>query len=142
MIPLYEAALFLQRFCEERGWLHCFIGGLALQRWSEPRYTQDADLTLLTDFIHDEAYTDALLTTFAPRRPASLVPKSRTEAAAYGTNGGRQTCEQRARTFRGNSMARRVVGVVRASSHLLFPRLPYSDHPPRSTASRLKARAT
>ena len=69
MIPLYEAALFLQRFCEERGWLHCFIGGLALQRWSEPRYTQDADLTLLTDFVHDEAYTDALLTTFPPRRP-------------------------------------------------------------------------
>jgi len=68
VIPLYEAAQFLQHFCEERAWPHCFIGGLAVQRWGEPRYTQDADLTLFTDFIHDEEYTDALLAVLLPRR--------------------------------------------------------------------------
>ena len=39
-------------------------------------------------------------------------------AAAYGTSGGRQMGGQRARTYRGHSIARRVVGGVRANSHL------------------------
>ena len=69
LIPLYQAALDVQRFCEERHWPHCIIGGVAIQRWGEPRYTKDADLTLLTDFIHDEEYTDTLLAAFPSRRP-------------------------------------------------------------------------
>ncbi|HNQ91110.1 MAG TPA: hypothetical protein PKM73_21050 [Verrucomicrobiota bacterium] len=35
------AAGQVQRFCEERGWRFCFIGGVAVQRWGEPRLTQD-----------------------------------------------------------------------------------------------------
>lgn len=69
MSLVYAAAADLQRFCEEQRWEFCFIGGVALQRWSDPRQTQDADLTLLTRFIHDEAYADALLGVFQPRRP-------------------------------------------------------------------------
>lgn len=69
MTELFAAALDLQRFCTERSWKFCFIGGVAVQRWGEPRFTKDADMTLLTGFSGAEAYVDALLTEFSPRRP-------------------------------------------------------------------------
>ena len=43
LIELVEAAAELQKFCDERGWGYCFIGGLALQHWGEPRLTLDVD---------------------------------------------------------------------------------------------------
>jgi hypothetical protein len=63
------AAWEVQAFCRNRGWSFCFIGGVALQRWGEPRFTQDVDLTLLTGFGGEEEYVDALLKEFKPRRP-------------------------------------------------------------------------
>jgi hypothetical protein len=62
------AAGEVQAFCRNRGWRFCFIGGVALQRWGEPRFTQDVDLTLLTGFGAEEEYVDALLQEFKPRR--------------------------------------------------------------------------
>ena len=49
-----EAAEEVQAFCLKQGWRLCFIGGVALQRWGEPRLTQDAGLTLLTGFGNEE----------------------------------------------------------------------------------------
>lgn len=66
---IYAAASGLQAFCEERNWRFCFIGGVAVQRWGEPRVTLDADLTLLTGFEGEERYIDEVLATFSPRRP-------------------------------------------------------------------------
>jgi len=43
-----QAAEEVQAFYLEQGWRFCFIGGVPLQRWGEPRLTQDADLMLLT----------------------------------------------------------------------------------------------
>ena len=40
-----------------------------LQRWGEPRVTNDVDLTLLTGFDNEEHYVDELLRHFAPRVP-------------------------------------------------------------------------
>ena len=71
MNPILEAARDLQTFCESAGWKFCFIGGLAVQRWGEPRQTQDADLTLITGFGSEESYVDALLSQFAGRREDS-----------------------------------------------------------------------
>ena len=68
MNGLYQAASDLQSFCSARQWRFCFIGGLALIRWGEPRQTHDADLTLLTGFDDEERYLRELLTAFAPRR--------------------------------------------------------------------------
>ena len=59
----------MQAFCESRGWLYCFIGGVALQRWGEPRFTRDADLTLITGVGAEELFVDALLTKFEGRIP-------------------------------------------------------------------------
>jgi len=40
-----------------------------VQRWSEPRFTNDADLTLLTGFGSENAFIRPLLEVFVPRRP-------------------------------------------------------------------------
>jgi hypothetical protein len=64
-----KAAAELQDFCQAQGWKFCFIGGIALQRWGEPRETVDADLTLLTGFGGEEFFVRALLTRFEPRIP-------------------------------------------------------------------------
>ena len=63
------AAGEVQGFCQERKWPFCFIGGVAVQRWGEPRLTQDVDLTLLTGFGSEEQFVDRLLGAFAARRP-------------------------------------------------------------------------
>jgi len=65
--PILEAALELQAFCVIRGWRFCFIGGIVVPRWGEPRTTADADLTLLTGFGGEESFVDPLLSAFRPR---------------------------------------------------------------------------
>ena len=66
--PILSAASELEQFCSARGWQFCFIGGLAVQRWGEPRFTADADLTLLTGFGNEEQFIDPLCAHFRPRR--------------------------------------------------------------------------
>ena len=65
---VFEAALELQRFCESQQYRFCFIGAVALQRWGDPRVTQDADLTLLTGFGEEERFISTLVQHFRPRR--------------------------------------------------------------------------
>ena len=59
--PVIEAALELQAFCKQQKWRFCFIGGIAVQRWSEPRFTNDADLTLVCDFGDEDRFLTPLL---------------------------------------------------------------------------------
>jgi hypothetical protein len=67
MRSLFLAAADLERFLIERGWRYCFIGGLALQRWGQPRLTNDVDVTILTGFGDETAYVDALLGRYQAR---------------------------------------------------------------------------
>ena len=69
MRDLFLLAREVQSFCRDRGWKFCFIGGLALQRWGEPRLTGDVDLTILTGFGHEAAYISALCGRYAGRIP-------------------------------------------------------------------------
>jgi len=69
MIELVRAAKELQEFCEGRDWRFCFIGGLAVQMWSELRATMDVDMTLLTGFGKERPFIDALLGVYEPRLP-------------------------------------------------------------------------
>jgi hypothetical protein len=62
-----RAAADLQGVCEAECWQFCFIGGLAVQRWGEPRETVDVDLTLLTGFGNEERFVSRLLERFEPR---------------------------------------------------------------------------
>jgi hypothetical protein len=67
VIEVIRAAAELQAFCERQGWRFCVIGGLALQRWGEPRETADVDLTLLTGFGGEEPFVRKLLEHFDAR---------------------------------------------------------------------------
>lgn len=61
------AAAELEAFCKGHGWRFCFIGGIAVQRWGAPRFTQDVDLTLLTGFGGERQFVDTLLDRFRGR---------------------------------------------------------------------------
>ena len=67
MRDLFLLASEVQSFCRDRGWQFCFIGGLALQRWGEPRLTGDIDLSILTGFGHEKAYINELCGKYAGR---------------------------------------------------------------------------
>lgn len=67
MIDLLRAAGSVQRVCEQHRWRFCFIGGIAVQRWGEPRLTQDVDVTILTGFGKERDFILALLKRFVPR---------------------------------------------------------------------------
>lgn len=69
MNPIFAAALEVQSFCRAKEWRFCFIGGIAVQRWGEPRLTQDVDLTVITGFGTEEPYVDGFLREFAGRLP-------------------------------------------------------------------------
>jgi hypothetical protein len=61
MSALFDAARDLQTLLEKRGWGFCFIGGLAVLRWGEPRFTRDVDLTLLCPFGSEDEVSGPLL---------------------------------------------------------------------------------
>lgn len=67
MKPVLLAAAEVQAVCDAQQWRFCFIGGLALLRWGEPRETVDVDLTLLTNFTGEDHYIAVLMEHFAPR---------------------------------------------------------------------------
>lgn len=67
MLDLFRQAQELQRHFERNHWRFCFIGGVALQRWGEPRLTVDIDVTLLAGFADEEPFVDDLLKQYAGR---------------------------------------------------------------------------
>ncbi len=69
MNEVIRAAADLQAVCQAQGWRFCFIGGLALLRWGEPRETIDADLTLFAGFGTEEPFIQTLLQHFDGRIP-------------------------------------------------------------------------
>jgi len=69
MIDLFHLAAQLQDMFISKQWRFCFIGGVALQRWGEPRLTRDVDICLLTGFGAEEPYVDVLLEQYRGRIP-------------------------------------------------------------------------
>jgi hypothetical protein len=69
VIEVIKAAAELQALCESQGWQFCFIGGIAVMRWGQPRETADADLTLLAGFGGEEQFIQTLLAHFEGRIP-------------------------------------------------------------------------
>ncbi len=67
MNALIRAAADLQAVCEARQGRFCFIGGLAVLRWGEPRETVDVGLTLITGFSRERDFISVLTQAFAPR---------------------------------------------------------------------------
>lgn len=64
---LVQGALRLQALWQPAGLQYCFIGGLAVQHWGEPRQTGDVDATMWTEFGNERPIIDQLLEQLAPR---------------------------------------------------------------------------
>jgi hypothetical protein len=64
---LIGAAWEAQEQLSRAGFRFCFIGGLALLRWGEPRYTQDIDLSVLCPYGEELATARRLAQLFQPR---------------------------------------------------------------------------
>ena len=69
MIDLFHLSAQLQKLFTSNAWKFCFIGGIALQRWGEPRLTRDIDVCLLTGFGGEEPFIDRLLEHYQGRVP-------------------------------------------------------------------------
>ena len=67
LIDLLDVARDVQDFCEKHGWNSCFIGGIAVQAWSQARVTRDVGLTLLTGFGEEASFIETLLAHYTPR---------------------------------------------------------------------------
>ena len=67
MLEVIRAANDIQFVCDDEEWRFCFIGGVALQRWGEPRETIDVYLTILTGFGNESRYIEVLIRHFRPR---------------------------------------------------------------------------
>jgi hypothetical protein len=78
MNPIFAAALEVEKICRDAGFRFCFIGGLAVQRWGQPRMTVDVDLTVITGFGSEAPYVDTLLSRLAGR-----IPDARTFALQH-----------------------------------------------------------
>jgi len=61
MSELFDSARDLQTWLDARGWRFCFIGGLAVLRWGEPRFTRDVDVTALCPFGSEDTVSGPLL---------------------------------------------------------------------------------
>ena len=69
MNELTRLAAKIGRFCSDRGWKFCVIGGYAVQYWGEPRMTMDVDLSLVTGFGEEERFIDEFLREYSGRLP-------------------------------------------------------------------------
>ena len=88
LTPVLVAAGEIVGFCRENNWTCCLIGGLAVQRWGEPRFTRDADLTLLTGFGDEERYVRLLLGRFSSRVADGLDFALRARVALLSSSQG------------------------------------------------------
>lgn len=70
-VPLLQAAADVFTALTAMGHRGCLIGGLAVQRWGQPRLTQDVDLTVLAPFGSEGPVIDAFLARFAAREEAA-----------------------------------------------------------------------
>ena len=69
---LFAAAGDIQEKLARAGFRFCFIGGLALQRWGEPRFTREIGLTLLCPFGEETVVARGLAELVAPRMDSAV----------------------------------------------------------------------
>ena len=63
----FETAWSLHVFLGRRGIPYAIIGGIAVQRWGQPRLTRDVDLTILLPSGREESILHEIVTAFPSR---------------------------------------------------------------------------
>jgi hypothetical protein len=64
---LWEAAVEMQDFLQAKSIPNCIIGGLAVNRWGEPRATSNVDATLVVGFGNEHAAAATILKAYTSR---------------------------------------------------------------------------
>ncbi len=90
--PLLEAARDLEAFLVAQRWQFCFIGGLAVLRWGEPRLTFDVDVTLLCQFGREDEFAGPLLAAGYHGRIAAPKPRAPTRQLHWSADRYRARC--------------------------------------------------
>ena len=67
MKALFHLAAEIQAMFISLEWRFCFIGGIALQRWGEPRLTVDVDISLWAGFGNEHQFVDVLCQKYKSR---------------------------------------------------------------------------
>ena len=76
---LWQTAVELQRYLDSQKLAFSFIGGIALQRWGEPRMTSDVDATVVVPFGSERAVATEILKRYQSRidDPISFATQAR-----------------------------------------------------------------
>lgn len=76
---LWQTAVELQRYLDSQKLAFSFIGGIALQRWGEPRMTSDVDATVVVPFGAERAVATEILKRYQSRidDPISFATQAR-----------------------------------------------------------------
>jgi hypothetical protein len=64
---ILDAAVDVDRALRQTRLPYCLIGGIALQRWGQPRMTVDVDVTVMTGFGSEAPIIAQLIALFPPR---------------------------------------------------------------------------
>lgn len=67
MNGILDAAIEVDGRLQQADLEYCLIGGIALQRWAEPRTTLDVDVTVMTDFGDEAAVINRIIPLFQQR---------------------------------------------------------------------------
>jgi len=153
MSDLFETASALQEFCDGQGWHSCFIGGIAVQRWGEPRVTRDVDLSLLTGFGAEDDFIVPLLAAYEARMENAGDFARRYRVLLLKSSGGvgidvslgalpfEETLVRRATTFSaGPGIELRTCSAEDLIVMKLFASRPLDIHDAESVALRQKSR--
>ncbi|MDA8131847.1 MAG: nucleotidyl transferase AbiEii/AbiGii toxin family protein [Elusimicrobia bacterium] len=88
MKTLIQAAAELQALLQKHNCRFCFIGGIALQRWGEPRLTVDVDVTLFAGYGGEKPLARMLLSAYASRVPDAEAFALENRVLLLKTEGG------------------------------------------------------
>jgi hypothetical protein len=79
MNGVLDAAVEVDSLLSNAELQYCLIGGIALQRWGQPRTTLDVDVTVMAEFGEEEVAIEQLVEMFKPRitDAADFARKSR-----------------------------------------------------------------
>ena len=61
MNGILDAAVEVDQRLQQTGLPYCLIGGIALQRWGQPRTTLAVDVTVMTEFGNEEPAIEQLV---------------------------------------------------------------------------------
>jgi len=70
---LWDSAIELQSYLQSQSFRFCFIGGVAVQRWGEPRVTDDLDLTIFLNYGEEQNVAKRILARYQSRHPNPLA---------------------------------------------------------------------